>query len=80
MSKSDGYKDGGITGFLAQGRRIQEGDGSFTVTIPKALAMEWELEHGDNLLFTVGEGDDKARMHKPGSEGGFSLGAGGGSE
>ena len=74
MSKSDGYKDTGITGFLAQGRQIQEGDGSFTVTIPKALAMEWGIEHGDNLLFTASEGDDKATIHNPGSEGGFSLG------
>ena len=74
MSKSDGYKDKGITGFLAQGRQIQHGDGSFTVTIPKALAMEWEIEHGDNLLFTASEGDDKATIHNPGSEGGFSLG------
>lgn len=73
MSKSDGYKSTGITGFLADGRRIQEGDGSFTVTIPRALAMEWEIEHGDQLLFTAEEGSTKATIHKPGSEGGFSF-------
>jgi len=74
MSKTDGYKDGGITHFLAEGRRIQHGDGSYTVTIPKALAMEWGFEDGDELLFTAQEGDTEATIYKPGSEGGFSLG------
>ncbi|TKX76281.1 AbrB/MazE/SpoVT family DNA-binding domain-containing protein, partial [Halorubrum sp. SD626R] len=51
MSKTGGYKDGGITHLLAEGRRVQHGDGSYTVTIPKALAKEWDLEGGDELLF-----------------------------
>ncbi|MFC5277866.1 AbrB/MazE/SpoVT family DNA-binding domain-containing protein [Halorubrum rubrum] len=73
MSQSNGYKAEGITRFMAEGRRIQEGDGSFTVTIPRSLAMEWDLEHGDDLLFTAEEGSTKATIHKPGSEGGFSV-------
>ncbi|QAU11446.1 AbrB/MazE/SpoVT family DNA-binding domain-containing protein [Halorubrum sp. BOL3-1] len=73
MSKTDGYKDGGITHFLAEGRRVQHGKGSYTVTIPKALAMEWGLEDGDELLFTAQEGSTEATIHEPGSEGGFSV-------
>jgi len=73
MTEQDGYKDSGITHFLAEGRRIQDGDGSYSVTIPKALAMEWDLEGGDELLFTAEEGANEATIHQPGSEGGFSL-------
>ncbi|OYR73054.1 AbrB/MazE/SpoVT family DNA-binding domain-containing protein [Halorubrum ezzemoulense] len=74
MSKTGGYKDGGITHLLAEGRRVQHGDGSYTVTIPKALAKEWDLEGGDELLFMAEEGESKATIHEPGSEGGFSVG------
>ncbi|WP_058365700.1 hypothetical protein [Haloparvum sedimenti] len=76
MSKSDDAKSVGITQFMAESRTIQHGDGSFTVTIPRSLAMEWDLEHGDNLLFTAEEGATEATIHEPGSQGGFSLGMG----
>jgi hypothetical protein len=76
MSKTGGYRDGGITRFLAEGRRIQHGYGSYTVTIPKALAMEWGLEDGDEVLFTAEEGGTEATIHKPGSEGGTPVEAG----
>jgi hypothetical protein len=73
MSETGRQKKQGITQFMAEGRRVQEGDGSFTVTIPRSLAMEWGLEHGDQLLFTAAENSEEATIHKPGSEGGFKM-------
>ncbi|MEZ3163049.1 AbrB/MazE/SpoVT family DNA-binding domain-containing protein [Halorubrum sp. RMP-47] len=74
MSKTEGHKDGGITHLLAEGRRVQDGDGSYSVTIPKALANEWGLEGGDELLFMAEEGESKATIYESGSESGFSVG------
>jgi len=73
MSKTDGYKDCGITYFIAEGRRVQHDKGSYTVKILKALTMEWGLEEGDELLFTAQKGSTEATIYKPGSEGGFSV-------
>lgn len=39
-------------------RTAQEGDGSVTMTTPRPLAEEWDIEHGEQLP-SVTEGDQR---------------------
>ncbi|TKX82042.1 AbrB/MazE/SpoVT family DNA-binding domain-containing protein [Halorubrum sp. SD626R] len=55
----------GIQNRFADCRTAQEGDGSVTVTIPRPLAEEWEIEQGDQIPFYVEEGSDTAEIRRP---------------
>ncbi|WP_049906307.1 AbrB/MazE/SpoVT family DNA-binding domain-containing protein [Halorubrum aidingense] len=56
----------GIQDRFADCRTAQEGDGSVTVTIPRPLAEEWEIEQGDQIPFFAEEGSDTAEIRRPG--------------
>ena len=55
----------GIQDRFADCRTAQKGDGSVTVTIPRPLAEEWEIEQGDQIPFFAEEGSDMAEIHRP---------------
>ena len=55
----------GIQNRFADCRTAQEGDGSVTVTIPRPLAEEWEIEQGDQILFFAKEGTRVAQIRPP---------------
>lgn len=48
-------------------RKVQEGDGCLTVTIPKDGASDLGIEPGDCLLFAGREGESTFRAGKPDS-------------
>ena len=55
----------GIQNRFADCRTAQDGDGSVTVTIPRPLAEEWEIEQGDQIAFYAEEGSDTAEIRRP---------------
>ena len=55
----------GIQDRFADCRTAQETDGSVTVTIPRPLAEEWEIEQGDQIPFFAEEGEEIAEMRRP---------------
>lgn len=55
----------GIEDRFADCRTAQETKGSVTVTIPRPLAEEWEIEQGDQIPFYVEEGEDTAEIRRP---------------
>lgn len=42
---------------IAKTITVQEGDGCYTMTVPKDAARELRIEGGDTILVTVEEGD-----------------------
>lgn len=50
-----------LTDDLAAVRTLQEGDGCYTITIPKDLVRDLALEPGDGIFFSGREGDDTFR-------------------
>lgn len=46
-------------------RKVQEGDGCLTITIPKDGARDLGIEPGDCLLFSGRKGESTLRAGKP---------------
>lgn len=55
----------GIQDRFADCHTAQVEDGSVTVTIPRPLAEEWEIERGDQIPFFAEEGSDVAKIRRP---------------
>lgn len=55
----------GVTRRYADSRKVQRGDGHYSVTIPAKIVEELDIEKGDDLLFECVEGEDRAEVIPP---------------
>lgn len=56
----------GVNQQFADTRKAQETtDGYINIRIPAPIADEFDLQGGDDVLFTHQEGDEAAKIHKP---------------
>lgn len=55
----------GIQDRFADCRTAQETDGSVTVTIPRPLVEEWEIEQGDQIPFFAEQDSEIAEIRRP---------------
>ena len=57
--------EGELTDSLVQAVKVQEGDGVYTITLPKDAAQDLGFKKGDQALYRGKRGDKTLRVGKP---------------